>query len=61
MNRKLRDGIMLKIETGAQEIDMLHWAARTALELVGQSGLGAWTESFTCGFLIPLSLRVQLR
>ncbi|KAF7970683.1 hypothetical protein HWV62_23282 [Athelia sp. TMB] len=37
---KLRDTIAAKVSKGPQEIDMLHWMARTALELIGQSGLG---------------------
>ncbi|KZP14971.1 cytochrome P450 [Athelia psychrophila] len=40
VSHKLRDTISSKVEAGPQEIDMLHWFGRTALELVGQSGLG---------------------
>ncbi|KAH7928041.1 cytochrome P450 [Leucogyrophana mollusca] len=36
----LRDAIAAKVKDGAQEINMLEWFSRTALELVGQSGLG---------------------
>ena len=32
--------ISRQVEDGQQEIDMLGWLARTALELVGQGGLG---------------------
>ncbi|KZP32059.1 cytochrome P450 [Athelia psychrophila] len=37
---KLRDSISEKVRHGPQDIDMLHWLSRTALELIGQSGLG---------------------
>jgi len=30
----------LRVKDGPQEIDILHWTTRTALELIGQSGLG---------------------
>lgn len=43
-NTQLRDAITLQLgnlETGhSAEIDMLHWVKRTALELIGQGGLG---------------------
>ena len=37
---KLRDTILGRVKAGPQEIDMLQWFGRTALELIGQSGLG---------------------
>ncbi|CCM01001.1 uncharacterized protein FIBRA_03049 [Fibroporia radiculosa] len=37
---KLRDGVKNQIKNGAEEIDMLSWMGRTALELIGQGGLG---------------------
>ncbi|CCM05747.1 uncharacterized protein FIBRA_07979 [Fibroporia radiculosa] len=37
---KLRDGIKKQVVSGAEEIDMLNWMGRTALELIGQGGLG---------------------
>ncbi|KAF9482535.1 cytochrome P450 [Pholiota conissans] len=37
---KLRDTFDLKLQNGPQEIDVLSWMTRTALELIGQSGLG---------------------
>ncbi|KAK7466277.1 hypothetical protein VKT23_005005 [Stygiomarasmius scandens] len=39
---KLEDGLSHKFESGAetQEIEMLSWMSRTALELIGQAGLG---------------------
>lgn len=29
-----------KVKNGPQEVDILHWMSRTALELIGQSGMG---------------------
>ncbi|CCM02691.1 uncharacterized protein FIBRA_04797 [Fibroporia radiculosa] len=37
---KLRDAISAQLANGAEEVDMLNWMGRTALELVGQGGLG---------------------
>ncbi|KAF5331464.1 hypothetical protein D9758_015486 [Tetrapyrgos nigripes] len=37
---KLQTGLHEKVKNGSQEIDMLTWMTRTALELIGQSGLG---------------------
>jgi len=37
---KLRDAVAAQVASGTVEIDMLHWLARTSLELIGQSGLG---------------------
>jgi len=37
---KLRNAIASRVKDGPQEIDILHWTTRTALELIGQSGLG---------------------
>ncbi|KDR76351.1 hypothetical protein GALMADRAFT_67729, partial [Galerina marginata CBS 339.88] len=37
---KLRDAFANKVKSGPQEIDLLFWMTRTALELIGQSGLG---------------------
>lgn len=48
---KLRDAILSRVNTGPQEIDMLHWFGRTSLEFVGQSGLGehlVWRLLFRC-------------
>lgn len=36
----MRDAIAKNITGGAKDIDMLHWTSRTALELIGQGGLG---------------------
>ncbi|EDR04679.1 uncharacterized protein LACBIDRAFT_303978 [Laccaria bicolor S238N-H82] len=40
VTHNLRASIALKVEDGPQEIDLVSWMARTALELIGQSGLG---------------------
>ncbi|KAF5351589.1 hypothetical protein D9758_007260 [Tetrapyrgos nigripes] len=37
---KLQSGLHEKLQNGPQKIDMLTWVTRTALELIGQSGLG---------------------
>ncbi|KAG6855803.1 hypothetical protein H0H87_010721, partial [Tephrocybe sp. NHM501043] len=37
---KLEKALKLKLASGSQEIDILHWMGRTALEMIGQSGLG---------------------
>jgi hypothetical protein len=34
---QLRDAIALKVKDGPQEIDILDWTTRTALEIIGQS------------------------
>ncbi|KAI0076682.1 cytochrome P450 [Panus rudis PR-1116 ss-1] len=40
ITHKLRSAIAADVSKGPQEIDMLNWLQRTALELVGQGGLG---------------------
>ncbi|CCM01003.1 uncharacterized protein FIBRA_03051 [Fibroporia radiculosa] len=37
---QLRDGLRKQVAGGTEEIDMLNWMGRTALELIGQGGLG---------------------
>ncbi|KAF8971842.1 cytochrome P450 [Flammula alnicola] len=37
---KLRDAFSSKVKDGPQEIEVMSWMTRTALELIGQSGLG---------------------
>ncbi|KAL1723975.1 cytochrome P450 [Schizophyllum commune] len=36
----LRSTLEKQTDKGAKEIDMLHWTSRTALELIGRTGLG---------------------
>ncbi|OBZ67845.1 Docosahexaenoic acid omega-hydroxylase CYP4F3 [Grifola frondosa] len=40
ISHKLCDAIESGVRTGAREVDMLGWMGRTALELIGQAGLG---------------------
>ncbi|KZP14968.1 cytochrome P450 [Athelia psychrophila] len=58
-HKVLRDAILSKVEAGPQEIDMLHWFGRTALELVGQSGLGYSFDNLDDGPPHPYSLSVK--
>ncbi|KAJ2919733.1 hypothetical protein MD484_g701, partial [Candolleomyces efflorescens] len=44
---KLRDAILRQVSDGPREIDMLGWMTRTALELIGQSGLGYTFDPLT--------------
>ncbi|KAJ7584776.1 cytochrome P450 [Mycena floridula] len=66
---KLCDTLTAQVEAGPKEIDMLHWMSRTALELIGQSGLGHSFDSLTIGAppsvyaetikeLLPLALKM---
>ncbi|KAG6814475.1 hypothetical protein H0H93_012909, partial [Arthromyces matolae] len=38
--RKIENAIKPKLVNGAQEVDLLHWMGRAALEMIGQSGFG---------------------
>ncbi|KAF7768286.1 hypothetical protein Agabi119p4_7529 [Agaricus bisporus var. burnettii] len=40
VTNRLRAVLKRKLDNGPKEIDMLHWTSRTALELIGQSGMG---------------------
>ncbi|EPS93813.1 hypothetical protein FOMPIDRAFT_1055630 [Fomitopsis schrenkii] len=40
ITHKLQDAIAMRVKNGQSEIDILDWMGRTALELVGQAGLG---------------------
>ncbi|TFK22383.1 cytochrome P450 [Coprinopsis marcescibilis] len=44
---KLRDTLALKVSSRPTEIEMHAWLSRTALELIGQSGLGYSFDSLT--------------
>ncbi|KZP08117.1 cytochrome P450 [Athelia psychrophila] len=59
VSQKLRDAIMSRVTSGPQEIDMLHWFNRTALELVGQSGLGYSFDNLGDGPPHPYSLSIK--
>ncbi|KAG8220286.1 cytochrome P450 [Butyriboletus roseoflavus] len=45
--RKLRDALHLLVQANPREVDMLPWATRVALELVGKAGLGYSFDKFT--------------
>ncbi|KAG6844218.1 hypothetical protein H0H87_008764 [Tephrocybe sp. NHM501043] len=47
--KKLKKTIKLKLANGVQEIDILHWMSRAALEMIGQSGLGYSFDSLVEG------------
>ncbi|KAG6847206.1 hypothetical protein H0H93_009509 [Arthromyces matolae] len=38
--RRIENAIKQKLVNGAQEVDLLHWMGRAALEMIGQSGFG---------------------
>jgi hypothetical protein len=57
---QLRDAIALKLKDGPQDIDILHWTSRVALELIGQSGLGICQNIFFVQFADAFQLRSQL-
>ncbi|KZP25687.1 cytochrome P450 [Athelia psychrophila] len=59
VSHKLRDAILSRVTAGPQEIDMLHWFGRTALEFVGQSGLGYSFDNLDDGPAHPYSLSIK--
>ncbi|KZP14942.1 cytochrome P450 [Athelia psychrophila] len=59
VSHKLRDAILSRVTTGPQEIDMLHWFGRTALEFVGQSGLGYSFDNLDDGPPHPYSISLK--
>ncbi|KIJ60898.1 hypothetical protein HYDPIDRAFT_138406 [Hydnomerulius pinastri MD-312] len=59
ISTNLRDAIAAQVKGGPREIDMLEWFTRTALELVGQSGLGYSFDSLKEGFVNPYSNAVK--
>ncbi|XP_006462835.1 hypothetical protein AGABI2DRAFT_144299 [Agaricus bisporus var. bisporus H97] len=40
VTNRLRVALKKKLDNGPKEIDVFHWTSRTALELIGQSGMG---------------------
>ena len=38
--RQLETAIALRVQTGTQDVDIIGWMGRAALELVGQGALG---------------------
>ncbi|KIK37049.1 hypothetical protein CY34DRAFT_93378 [Suillus luteus UH-Slu-Lm8-n1] len=55
----LRDGIAAQVKHGPREINMLEWLNRTALELVGQGGLGYSFDCLKEGYVNPYSAAVK--
>lgn len=55
----LRDGIAAQVEHGPREINMLEWLNRTALELMGQGGLGYSFDCLKEGYANPYSVAVK--
>ncbi|KAG1740657.1 cytochrome P450 [Suillus lakei] len=55
----LRDSIAAQVQYGPCEINMLEWLSRTALELVGQSGLGYSFDCLKEGYTNPYSAAVE--
>ncbi|KAF9261474.1 cytochrome P450 [Marasmius fiardii PR-910] len=47
VTHRLQKTLAAKVQDGPQEIDMLSWMGRTALELIGQSGFGYSFDSLT--------------
>ncbi|KAF7327570.1 Rint-1 family protein [Mycena kentingensis (nom. inval.)] len=47
VGKRLRDSLTLRVKNGTDEVDILLWMSRTALELVGQAGLGWTFDSLT--------------
>ncbi|KAF8072008.1 cytochrome P450 [Lyophyllum atratum] len=47
--KKLSAAIQLNIDRGAQEVDILHWMTRAALEMIGLCGLGCSFDPLTEG------------
>ncbi|KAF9565114.1 cytochrome P450 [Agrocybe pediades] len=47
VGHKLRGTLLKKVKNGPQEIDVLYWMSRTALELIGQSGIGYSFDDLT--------------
>ncbi|KAF4617777.1 hypothetical protein D9613_006307 [Agrocybe pediades] len=47
VGHKLRGTLLKKVKKGPQEIDVLYWMSRTALELIGQSGIGYSFDDLT--------------
>ncbi|KAL0060216.1 hypothetical protein AAF712_012971 [Marasmius tenuissimus] len=61
--KKLSNTLAKIASPGEQEIDMLSWSSRTALELIGQSGLGYSFDPLTdeaCAHPYPAALKALL-
>ncbi|KAL0062020.1 hypothetical protein AAF712_011098 [Marasmius tenuissimus] len=61
--KRLSDTLTKTVSAGEQEIDVLSWSSRTALELIGQSGLGYSFDPLTdeaCAHPYPAALKALL-
>ncbi|KAJ8081570.1 hypothetical protein PM082_007415 [Marasmius tenuissimus] len=61
--KRLTGTLEKAVSTGEQEIDILSWSSRTALELIGQSGLGYSFDPLideTCAHPYPAALKALL-
>ncbi|KXN82785.1 Cytochrome P450 3A16 [Leucoagaricus sp. SymC.cos] len=47
VTERLRSALKAKVKGGTREFDILHWMSRTALELIGQSGMGYSFDALT--------------
>ncbi|KIM86621.1 hypothetical protein PILCRDRAFT_815850 [Piloderma croceum F 1598] len=56
---KVRDAIALRVKDRPQKVDVLHWTTRTALEFIGQSGLGYSFDEFDDGPANEYSLALK--
>ncbi|KAF9061654.1 cytochrome P450 [Rhodocollybia butyracea] len=59
VGRRLRDVLESKVQNGPQEVDILLWMTRTALELVGQAGLGYSFDPLTSDDVPPYITAVK--
>ncbi|KAL0060215.1 hypothetical protein AAF712_012970, partial [Marasmius tenuissimus] len=61
--KRLSNTLAKVVSTGEREIDILSWSSRTALELIGQSGLGYSFDPLTdeaCAHPYPAALKALL-
>ncbi|KAH9927286.1 cytochrome P450 monooxygenase [Fomitopsis serialis] len=58
--RKLRDAIEARVRDKPQELDMAGWMGRTALELIGQGGLGYSFDKLVDDTKDPLAIALKL-
>lgn len=56
---KLRDAVAAQVADGTAEIDILHWMTRTALELIGQGGLGYSFDPLTENIVNPYAKAIK--
>ena len=59
VTRRLTGAISSRVDGGAQDVDMLAWMVRGALELIGQSGLGHSFDPLTEDVVDPYTDAVK--